>query len=493
MAITTIAKPQDLTPAFNPMYFYFNSTNKTQLGFRYLISILNATTSEVLGTYRLKPIPVSLYGEVDISKVLQSELRNYFQLSPAYVSETHLIKYKMSIDEEYFINYDFSNYSFAGDINWPNSTNPIYNPNNFKRTMLAMTGIPTYPIGSVIKIKQTPSGNFRPELEGIHTILDIFLDGGIYYVVLDLLWIGTGGTSSGSTSYADGRKSIITGITIGNLSAFNGAFPFNSFNSYNSDDYILDAVGKKLLTTLPETVRISRKKSTWLSGFIPSGAVHYVVFDILGVLYRYPMTTGTNEILMFDALPSDDNILQTWNGTAWVGFLGGLDLTGVETYSVSVQTDTLKSETKTLYLYNECDYHTTYDITFLDRLGSWITIPFYKGSYMNQEITREMYRKKYGVLYGGNWEYQLNDKGISTYNVEEKITYTVNSGFLSEIEAQYIRELMTTPQAFVSINGGEQQSIVIDNNSQALNLQRTQRDRKVSLNFKMAVQDETNQ
>ena len=55
-----------------------------------------------------------------------------------------------------------------------------------------------------------------------------------------------------------------------------------------------------------------------------------------------------------------------------------------------------------------------------------------------------------------------------------------------------MRELLSTPQAFVSIDGGEFQSIKITSASMPLHLKRTTRDRKVNLIFTMSVQDEIN-
>jgi hypothetical protein len=55
-----------------------------------------------------------------------------------------------------------------------------------------------------------------------------------------------------------------------------------------------------------------------------------------------------------------------------------------------------------------------------------------------------------------------------------------------------MRELLSTPQAFVSIDNGEFQSIKITSASMPLHLKRTTRDRKVNLVFTMAVQDEIN-
>lgn len=494
MAITIIADPQALTPAYNPMYFYLDSTSKTQLGYRYLIEIVDNDTSTVIGTYRLKPIPTTLYGEVDISKLIQSRLEEDFQQLYGYIADKQQISYKLNIDEEYFVNTAFTDYGFAGAISWANFSDPSINPNGFTRTLLIHGAVlPAWTAGDVILVTQTAGVNYRAELEGVHTVLDVFLSAGVYYTVLDLLWIGSGGVSGGSASYADGQKTTIAGIVSVNYTAYKGAFGFMTFKDYNHLDYILDGATKKLLTTLPQDVRISRNKPTYLSAYLDTSATHYVEFNIGGTRYRYGLAGMSENVVLFDALPSTANIVQVFSG-GWIAFVGTIDLTGVETYTIKItdQIDTDKSEIKTVTLYNECDHFTTYDICFFDRLGSWITIPFYKGSYMSQDVQRDKIRTKYGGYNAGNWTYEATDTGVKTYHVEEQITYTVNTGILSEVECQYMRELLSTPQAYVSIDGGEFQAIDIVTASMPLNLKRTQRDRKVNLVFTMSVQDEIN-
>lgn len=493
MAITIIAQPQDLTPAYNPMYFYVDSTSKTQLGFRYIIEVTNVNTSEVIGTYKLKPIPTTLYGEVDISKLIQSELKTDFKQMTHNIASNHLVSYRLQIDEEYFVSLAFLGYGFAGAINWPNYSSPSINPNGFSRTFIASTTLPTYLPGDVVLINQT-SVAFRPELEGVHTVLDVFLSGGFYFIVLDLLWIGSGINSTGNVSYADGQKTIVSGIMSGIYSGFKGAFKFLDFKNYDHLNYITDGVTKKLLTTIPNGVRISRNKPTNFSFYNDDAAAIWTVFNVAGVLYRFSNTIVNEQIGMFDALPSGGNIDQVFTGGSWVPYVSGLDLSTVESYTIQLKTtsNVVRSEIKTIVLYSECDYFTTYDICFQDRLGSWITVPFYKGSYINQDVQRENVRTKYGNYSDGEWVYNASDKGQRTYHVEETISYNVNTDILSEIECQYYRELLSSPQAYVSIDGGEFQAITITTASMPLHLKRTQRNRKVTLNFIMAVQDEIN-
>ena len=493
MAITVLADPQVFTPAYNPMYFQLDSTSKTQLGFRYLVEVVNVGTSEVIGTYTLKPVPTTLYGEVDVSNIIQQVLYTDFQQLDYFVADGHQVTYKLNIDEEYFVNTAFTDYGFAGAVTWANFSDPSVNPNGFSRTMLSHGTAPLWVAGDVILVTQTPSTNYRPELEGVHTVLDVFLSAGVYYTVLDLGWIGSGGVSAGISSYADGKKTTVAGITTSEYQAFKGAFKFLDFKNYGYTDYKLDGVTKQLLTNLTSDIRISRNKPTWLGGWMDSATSKAIEFNIGGTLYRYLVAGTANELTLFDALPTTANITETFSGS-WTPFVGTIDLTGIDTYTIQVTTNTGadKSEVFTVKLYDECDNYTTYDVCFLDRLGSWITVPFYKGSYMNQDVQRETIRTKYGEFDGGDWTYNLSDKGQRTYHVEENITYSVNTGILSEAECQFYRELLSSPQAYVSIDSGEFQAITIVTASMPLHLKRTQRDRKVSLQFVMSVQDEIN-
>jgi hypothetical protein len=491
MAVTILANPSTFAPAYNPMYFYLDSTLKTNIGFRYVVDVMKLGVAEPIGSYRLRPIPTSLHGELDISKVIQTQFKNEFRQLVSYGANDHQLNYRLKFSEEYFVSLAFSNYAFAGASSWANFSNPAINPNGFSRTMLQTPTLGIYLAGDLINVEQIAGANFRPELDGIHTVLDVFTSGGNHFVVLDLLWIGSGAASTGAITFADGRKSVFDAGGSPDFRAYKGAFKFADFMAYVGTDYQLGGATKKLLTTLPDGVRISNQTQSYFSCF-PT-ATSFVVFNIAGMLYRYALGFA-NTLTHFQALPTTANITQEFTGGAWVAFTGTIDLTNVDSYTVTIKTgaDAVQSETVTVDLYTDCDFYNTYEITFLDRLGSWITIPFNKGAYMQQDVQRESFRRKFGSLVSGAFNYKTSDNGLETYHVEENITYTVNTGILSETESQYMRELISTPQAYVSINGMPAQSITIVNAGQALHLKRTQRDRKISLQFTMSTQDEIN-
>lgn len=493
MAITVIAQPQDINPAYNENYWYLDSTNKTELGFRYLAKVVNTATSEVIGTYSLRPIPTTLYGEVDVAKLLQTALGVDFQPTlEFYKANKHIVKYRLDIDEEYFVNVAFSDYEFAGSVNWTNHGDPSINPNGLSRTRLVHAVNPPYVAGDILNIAQTPSANFRPELEGIQTVLDVYEVTGVFYTVLSLPWIGSGAASAGVSSYADGKKTIVAGISSSVKDAFRGAFSFMTYRDYNHEAYELNTAAKKLLTTLPTDVRISRNAPTWTAGFFTS-LQNRVVFNIGGILYRYNLG-NIRGLMNFNILPSDDSISDVFSGGIWNAFAGGLDLSGVDSYTVQIRLsdDTPLSEVVTVSLYNECDYFETVDVCFLDRLGSWVTIPFNKAIRLNTDVERKMTRRKYGGIVGSDYTYDTSEAGEENYHVQEVLRYSISTGQLNESESQYMRELLSTPKAFVSLNGGDFQAMNIQSTSLPLPKKRTDRERTATIEFTMSVQDEIN-
>ena len=497
MSITIDASPQSITTAYNENYFLIDSTNSSESGFRYIVRI--KIGSNTIGTYKVRPRPLDNKGELDIKTILQNQLGEDYDptLDAFTVMNNQRIDYTLEIDEEYLVSEAFIGYGFgASTINggtWPNGNNPQFNPNGISRTMLIHLTEPVYEQGDVINVAQDNTVNFRPELEGIHTVLDKYLDGGTWYLVLDLPWIGSGAASPGDAFFADGKKTVFDGITSSSFRIWRGAFAQDIFISYDNSEWVTTDSTSNLITTLPEDVRISRDKDTYLTCYNSTSGTLYVVFNIDGTLYRYSIGS-TTDFILFNAIPSDDNIEDILSGGTWSAFGGGLDLSNVKSYTVQIldASNLKRSIEKTINLYSDCDKYDTYDVTFIDRLGSWITIPFNKGSYLNQQVNKQKYRKKYGTFGPAEWGYSLMDRGITTYDIEEEITYTLNTGILSEVESQYMKELVSSPSVYISINGGPSTAIDIITSSINLHKKRTKRDRIISIKFKKSVQDNIN-
>ena len=209
-------------------------------------------------------------------------------------------------------------------------------------------------------------------------------------------------------------------------------------------------------------------------------------FTIGSTKYRYEITDGV--VVNFEALPTTDNIEEVFDSGTWVAFTGTIDLSNVTGYQLQITTQdgVPLSRVYNIRLYSECDFYDKYDITFIDRLGSWVTISFNKADYLSTNVTRSDIRRKTPV------NYLPTDAGKESYHVEESLTYTVNSGQLSEAEYFFLRELISTPKAYVSVNGAPLQAINILNNNLELLKQRTAKQRNLSIQFSMATQDPIN-
>jgi hypothetical protein len=488
MAVTLISSPEVFHPAYNQSYFVFDSDDSAENGFRYVVDVY--VNSAIVATYKIRPLPTTLYGEVDIAKVVQSLLSKDFQLLDTYNATGHFVNYRIQIDEEYFVSHPFSlAIAASGGIffTWPNFGNLTINPDGGVKTQLTSATEPPFSAGDLINIQQDTVVNAA--IEGIHTVLDKYLASGVWYLVIDLPWVGGTGiiTTSGDIGYANGLKARFTGITTSPFTAFRGAFGFASFPNYVAADYLIDGVTKKFLTTLPNGVRISRNTMTKFACRKPSAA-RYAVFNLEGDLYRFQIASGT--VVQFDGVPTNANIEDWWNGAAWVANPDNVDaaLALLPSYELTLRTSalTIMSQTRVITLYSECDFFDKYDITFMDRLGSYITIPFYKADAISASVERSELNRKLPN------DYSLLDAGIDSYHIEETLSYTVNSGQLSQTEYYYMRELLSTPQAFVSINGAAQQRIVITSSNFDLLRQRTNKQRNLAIQFRMSTQDEIN-
>ena len=72
MSQTLIASPQTFSPAYNPLKFIVDSTNKNNSGFRYIFDIYESGTTNKVGEYKILPRYNDGYGEQDLSKLIQN-------------------------------------------------------------------------------------------------------------------------------------------------------------------------------------------------------------------------------------------------------------------------------------------------------------------------------------------------------------------------------------------------------------------------------------
>ena len=204
---TIIAQPQQLMPAYNPIKYIIDNTNKNEPGFRYIFSIYPAagshTTATLIAQYRVLPVFSTGYGEQDISRLMQSLVT--WKFTSGQVNESWY-QYDVDLGYEFIDNIDYT-------------TTLQDNGGNVRISFTAHGFL----AGDQIVIAQTGTGpTNNPALEGLHTVLSATAN----QFTVNVLWSTIGeSTANGNVTYADLRKTqVLDDELIEDQEVFNGAY-----------------------------------------------------------------------------------------------------------------------------------------------------------------------------------------------------------------------------------------------------------------------------
>jgi hypothetical protein len=246
--ITIIDTPDLRHPAYNPVVYILDSTNKNLNGFRYLIKIFDAGTTNLLSEFKVAPRPSDGFGYVDISRILQSRVDrtnpfNTINVINGNVSSTY--KYDIIFGEEYFFSWAYDDYQFLGS--------PPLPPGQNATTLVDLTSTFVHPfqVGDTIisEFNSGPVGDFRDQLIGVFNVVSVVSP---YEIQLNLPWIGTGTGIPGTVRFADGSKAQFNNLmsVSGNVT-YNAAFNFPTFRNYDENDYLPLNSNSKFMTSMP--------------------------------------------------------------------------------------------------------------------------------------------------------------------------------------------------------------------------------------------------
>ncbi len=226
-------------PVYNPLVYGFDSTNKNQIGFRYVIDIYLAGTSTKIFEARVAPRPGDGYGYIDLSKILANYLSYDIDLTntTSTAITNSYIKYDVKIGEEYQVAWTFTDTTFVAG----------------NKTQLNGTTAPTYVAGDQIIVNLT-NPTYFPTVVGLQTVESVSGNN----VIIDLAFVSSP-TNPGTVAYADGRKTITRDLlTYSNQVAFNGALSPKEWPNYVASTYQITTTvsgqNKKLLTNLSNIV-----------------------------------------------------------------------------------------------------------------------------------------------------------------------------------------------------------------------------------------------
>lgn len=433
MALTLIARPQDITPAYNPVKWILDSNIKNYEGFRYVFKVKDGS-SNIIAEYRLLPTYGTGYGEQDLSKLLSNYVT--FDLDPTstsfYPATNSYYTYRLETGEEYTtqVNYTSTLVDSSGNVRI-NVTN-------------------SFVAGDQINIKQDDNGVANPYLEGLFTVLSATGS----YVVVNSLWsLVTDATINGTITYADNRKTYVTG-SLYQAIVFNGVFRWLEFPTYDYTDFELDANTKRLLTNQPTTFYSTLGQDIYLNALNPTGTPDYLIFSNSNGEQFYKSVTGAVTINQIPTGPNNYGVL-TPIGAATLPLIK----TDTTSYYFYYSNDLVTLAPLSMRYRIELDTRvqiSEYHCLFLDRLGSFSSFAFQLKNYERGEVTRDEYNKDVTgfvntSLTPDQWSYSTLEDGFKTFNINVKKTIELNTNWMTEEMNRYFEELITSPQVYLKL------------------------------------------
>lgn len=551
--ITIKGYPDQFTPSFNPIYFYLDSDNKSEQGFKYVVDIYRTGTADLLASYKIYPRPNDGYGVADINQVLRSQISEDIAPidMPRNIPNAH-IDYDIEFGEEYIFEWV-----------WTDTVTIVSGPfSGGNYTFVYSTGqTHNFVDGDFILMEQNPSTGFS--YTGVYQIVSIFNDQSF---IIDAPFVAT--TPVGGVAYfSDKRKSLfpdLTGFT--GYSAFNGAVAHQQFMDYDSFDYNMMVNDDALfLTNMPHQYRVKPDNTMRLNFYSSSlsGAGSNISFQLLTQFGQYNIVaSGATDGIMgvyncgpdldetdyindfgnfpifrdycfsVDVSDSGGNALMTGFGESpW--YNNFTDETVIfngengEFFKVpildtptpdSVLLDVAFADVISTYghLTQRTDYYTlqffsgntpsssaitinvdwnrtrygNIELVFLDRLGSYVPANFELQNVKTMNVTRDSYKKILGDLNETNnrWEYASTGRGKTNINTQVIQVLDLTSNWLTEQEANYLKELYSSPLVYIKDNG-QLWPVVVTTNTYQIQTKNNKKNIQIKITVEYANND----
>lgn len=435
MSITTKARPEEFTPAFNQVVFIMDSTNKNAEAFRYVVDVYLSGTSTKLFETRIAPRYGDGYAFVRIDKELQSRIEQTFDLTnkTSLDASGSFVKIDLKVGEEFINEWAYNDYEFRSG------------------NKLALNGTTShgFGVGDQIKVSQTDGGTLKPMLEGLFTVTEV---PDSTEVILDIPFsdVGSGATMGGVIRYADNRTTITRDLKTETLTAYDMALSLKDFRNYDSDLHKLtaDSVTNELLTNLPENFYTTDTALMFINfGQFESGEVSKAWFqNDSGTTYSKGVTSGASKM-----------VRQFAAGAGNLEISGATIVTPSTLYYDFWLTDASDNQLTKKYrvwIKRECLIEEI-EILFKDRKGSLIPFYFNLKSYERGEIKRETFKKQLGGYDSvtGKYTYKNEDAGESTISVDVKKKVQITTAWLNDEMSKYFEELLSSKIQLLKIRG----------------------------------------
>ena len=419
---TIIAQPSQLMPAYNPIKYIIDNTNKNEPGFRYIFTISPANVATQIAQYKTLPVYSTGYGEMDISKLMQALVTWKFDLGQ---SDESWYQYDIDLGFEYIsnINYTSSLTDNAGNVR------------------ITFTGH-GFVANDQILIVQSDGGVANPGVEGLHTVLSATANN----FTINALWADvTNAAIDGEVTYADFRKTITPkDVIIQDREVFNGAYNnliFNTGGVFPVNSYLGVTSPQIALTTLTPNDSTARALMTpdqifYLLARVYTGSYDVIYYDIAGTSLGTTNYSCTEGLHNFEINTTDHSITEDFYVEIVCNF-GAEPVFGPYYFAYD----------------NRCAINDDV-LYYLDRMGSWQSFAFQLKTYEKGQITREMYNQHVdGTVVSTKWQQGEYAMGNRSYNPNVMMSFDLNTNWMDQYNATRFQELLTSPQVFYSATG----------------------------------------
>lgn len=433
----------DFNPVYNPLVYIFDSSNKNSTGFRYVVDVYLAGTSNKIFEARVAPRPNDGYGYIDLSKPLSNYTTYDINLSntTSMAITNSYVNYDVKIGEEYITEWSFIDSTF------------------YSGNITKLTGVlaHSFNVGDQIVIELATASYF-PSLEGLKTVSSI---SGTNSIIVNVPFVSSP-TNNGVVRYADNRKTIFRNLyTYSSQTAWNGSIRFDEWVGYTASSYKINATSSnnKLLTSLDGDYMCAETQDLWINWapYLSSMPMYVYFINDGGDVFRKSVNNMSEKLRQFSAGPNNVGSLSLVSGT------GSLVKASTNYYDfyIASSSGTQMSKKYRVNIDRRCKIE-DYEILFKDRLGSFLSINFPLRSKISGNIERSGFNKQIGNYNINKWSYSVSDAGFVNTDMSITTTYELWTNFINNDMDNLFVELLSSSLTYIKIDGVYYSCIVKD-------------------------------
>ena len=348
-------------------------------------------------------------------------------------------------------------YNFYDNYGWTDPVTGIFMLGFVVKTSNYVAG--SFNVGDTLYTIQNPGATY-PGYDGESKCMgteNVVLAGQNYTLIKTNKRVIGSTPAQGGIIYSTDRFRFSNLATSSDSYGFDGGLDYLTFNSYTPNTYKMTTTNTtgKFLTNKPDrNVKLPPTNKSFTLSMLGSSImgtggynqVQIVPFNSAGAAITTLVISVTNSYLRNELVISPQ--LMAGYSSAFNNALNNQTMVyyRVRMYNSGTQV----SESFNVTIDYECSRYDNYTLKFKNRLGGWDYHNFRARADRKVVIEKSNIRKKLNNYKSSpnKFGYFVGDRGLSTFNVKAYDTYVVNSGYLTNNNAQWLEELFTSPEVY---------------------------------------------